>query len=87
VWQKAEFESQEHLFEGSRVMHALHGEGTIVKIDESDARSRPYHVDFDKGESHHYARAAAMKKLTAVDGDRPFTAAGTEIHAPRMCFL
>lgn len=54
---------------GTRVSHPLRGPGVVSAIVEDDVK--PYYIDFDNGEAHHYSKVSARKfrlyKLEAND--------------------
>ena len=49
---------------GQRVTHTTSGPGTIVAIDMSNLRDRPYEISFDTGQTHQYTETALMQKFT-----------------------
>jgi hypothetical protein len=54
---------------GTRVVHPQRGPGVVSAIIEDDVK--PYYIDFDNGEAHHYSKTSARKfrlyKLEAND--------------------
>jgi hypothetical protein len=54
---------------GTRVVHPLRGPGYVSQIDYTDSRNRPFVVDYDNGECHHYTAESVMK--LAVQKDAP----------------
>ena len=52
--------------EGSLLSHPTHGIGKLVLIDQFDHRDKPFEVQFDNGELHHYSMRSAREKLTVA---------------------
>ena len=46
---------------GARVQHPTRGAGSVVEIDSSARRNKPYKVRFDSGEVQHYSEETSAK--------------------------
>ena len=55
--------------EGSRVVHPTRGAGVVARIDEYDARDKPFRVEYDNNEVHHYS-TGSLKKLVMMEEAR-----------------
>ena len=55
--------------EGSRVVHPTRGAGVVVRIDQYDPRDKPFRVEYDNNEVHHYSMGS-LKKLVMMEEAR-----------------
>jgi hypothetical protein len=70
---------------GTHVTHPQRGRGVIRRIDASDARGKPYIVEYSDGARHHYSIAEASSKLRVdVELQVPHSIEGTRVvHSQR----
>ena len=55
--------------EGSRVVHPTRGAGVVARIDQYDARDKPFRVEYDNNEVHLYS-IGSSKKLVMMEEAR-----------------
>jgi hypothetical protein len=55
--------------EGSRVVHPTRGAGVVACIDQYDPRDKPFRVEYDNNEVHHYSMGS-LKKLVMMEEAR-----------------
>ena len=49
---------------GDRLVHPVWGPGAVAAISVDDERGKPFKVQFDSGEVHHYSAHSALKLLS-----------------------
>ena len=56
---------------GDTVRHGKRGTGIIKAIDKHEHRGKPFHIEFENGETHRYSAASSAKlmKVDVSDGD------------------
>lgn len=65
---------------GMRVMHEQRGSGKCIEINLAEPRGKPYYIEFDNGEVHHYSQDSVMKLRVLGKGAKvwhPMHGAGT----------
>jgi hypothetical protein len=70
------------LVKGTRVIHPTRGSGVIATLDYDDSRHKPFVVQYDNGEIHHYSVASATKLTRVDESDEPVRRSRTPEEQP-----
>jgi hypothetical protein len=57
--------------EGSRVVHPTRGAGVVARIDHHNFRDKPFRVEYDNNEVHHYSMRSLMKLVMMEEARIP----------------
>jgi hypothetical protein len=57
--------------EGSRVVHPTRGAGVVARIDEYDAKGKPFRVEYDNNEVHDYSVGSSKELVRMKEARSP----------------